>query len=160
MLTPESVLSRFLSQVPDQQSAAEKKLESSLETARNTWFTSRLSSLAAEVTNMMNSVTVWMVRMGSVMGQDLSNLQLSTLGDITIIILQGVELATSSRNLLNQCISFYTKLTHPLTKSAIMNLAELMTAVKQIQVNFIIFYNDFTSFSLLVDFQEVSSQSC
>ena len=93
---------------------------------------------------MMNSVTVWMVRMGSVMGQDLSNLQLSTLGDITIIILQGVELATSSRNLLNQCISFYTKLNHPLTKSAIMSLAELMTAVKQIQVNFLTFFNVFT----------------
>ena len=132
--TPESFFSKHLAQTPEHQSSQEKKNEAAVEAARKSWFTQRLNTLGNDVSNLANTVKLWLVKIQSLEKKNLSNIQLSELGDISSIIFQGIDLATVGQNILNQCINFHVKLDHPLTKSAITNLAQLMAAVKHIQV--------------------------
>ena len=66
--------------------------------------------------------------------KDNSNIQLSELGDLAMLIMTGLELAKSTRNIVNTCVNFFCKLGQPLTKSGTILLGELMAVTKLIQV--------------------------
>ena len=120
--TPEKFFQHFLSQSAENQTNQEKKMEGSVETYRRTWFSTRLGSLSTEVKTLTTNISSWIIKIRSRMGQDTSNIQLPELGETTMMILSGVELAKAARNILNSCINFYCKLEQPLTKSAISSL--------------------------------------
>ena len=132
--TPEKFFQKYLSQSAESQTNQERKYEAGAETSRRAWFSSRLGTLSSEVKALTSNISSWIIKIRTRMGQNTSNIQLSELGEITMMTLSGIELAKAARTILNSCINFYCKLEQPLTKSAIGSLGDLMASLKMIQV--------------------------
>ena len=75
-----------------------------------------------------------MIKMKTRINHDISNIQLTELTELSVLILSGINLANIARNILNSCVNFYCKLNYPLNKSAVILLGDLMNYLKKIQV--------------------------
>ena len=133
--TPEKFIQKFLLQIPESQSAQEKKAEAALEVSRKNWLTSRMTSITTESRTLATATASWIVKLRTRLSKDSSGDHLPDLADTTLLILSGLDMARTARNALNFCLNACCKLDHPLTKSAISSLADLMTSLKKIQVS-------------------------
>ena len=134
---PEKLIQKFLLQIPENQSAQEKKSEAALEAVRRNWLTSRMTSITAETRTLTSSIASWIVKLKMRLDKDSSSTHLPDLTDSALLILSGLEMARTARNALNFCLNACCKLEHPLTKSAISSLCDLMVSLKKIQVYYI-----------------------
>ena len=143
--TPEKFIQKFLLQIPENQSAQEKKSEAALEVSRKNWLTSRTTSISTDARSLAASIASWIVKMRTRLSRDSSGDHLPDLADTTLLILSGLEMARTARNALNFCLNACCKLDHPLTKSAISSLTDLMASLKRIQVILTFIYTSLPS---------------
>ena len=131
---PEKFIQKFLLQIPESQSAQEKKVEAAQEVSRKNWLASRMTSITTDSRSLATNTASWIVKLRTRLSRDSSGDHLPDLADSTLLILSGLEMARSARNNLNFCLNACSKLDHPLTKSAISSLSDLMASLKKIQV--------------------------
>ena len=132
--SPEKFIQKFLLQIPENQSAQEKKAEAAVEVSRRNWLTSRMTSITTESRSLTSTISSWIVKLRTRLAKDSSGDHLPDLADTTMLILSGLDLARTARNALNFCLNACCKLEHPLTKSAISSLSDIMASLKKIQV--------------------------
>ena len=135
--TPEKFIQKFLLQIPESQSAQEKKVEAAQEVSRKNWLASRMTSITTDSRSLATNTASWIVKLRTRLSKDSSGDHLPDLADSTLLILSGLEMARSARNNLNFCLNACCKLDHPLTKSAISSLSDLMASLKKIEVRYL-----------------------
>ena len=84
---------------------------------------------------LCGNIASWVVRLRTRLGRPeaADAAQLTDLADTSVLVLAGLQLAAAASSLLNTSTNLYCKLDHPLTKTAIASLGDLMVHVKLVE---------------------------
>ena len=84
---------------------------------------------------LCGNIASWVVRLRTRLGraEAAGAAQLTDLADTSVLVLGGLQLAGAASSLLNTVTNLYCKLDHPLTKTAIASLGDLMVHVKLVE---------------------------
>ena len=100
---------------------------------------------------LCGNIASWVVRLRTRLGRPeaADAAQLTDLADTSVLVLAGLQLAAAASSLLNTSTNLYCKLDHPLTKTAIASLGDLMVHVKLVEARLQGCLHPVLTFSLL-----------